>query len=379
MNGRPISTRSTVQFVLVLTILAWATQTLFSQWGYGLEQPLSAGAPQPLSPEKFIPGTARFAAGAAIEFRADAMINGTEVKLRQLCRWSDRDAAIFAPIADLVVLRLTPHVPFRSVSVEEIKSILHDAGVNLAAINFAGAVSCTVGRGDVKFDEGAALEQWIATRQDRVKPVQLEAVQLDAIQSDASPPMTADASPASESISVPPAGPFHTLGEALTADLANRLRLSPKSLQMTFNPKDEAVLNLSEPNFRFTIEPRRVRNLGAVAWDVLIVTESGSQKVFISAAASAWQDQLIIAKPLEPRQIIREEDLIDRRELVDHLEDQSPLKRTQVIGQQATRDLKPGMALTAQMIEAVMHDKTEEFITAAPASAEASNLASVAE
>jgi flagellar basal-body rod protein FlgG len=47
--------RKKVQLLVILTILAWATQTLMQQWGFGQE--LSGG-------EKFVPGTARFAAGA---------------------------------------------------------------------------------------------------------------------------------------------------------------------------------------------------------------------------------------------------------------------------------------------------------------------------
>ncbi len=36
MNGRPtLGMRKTVQMMVILTILAWATQTLFAQWGYG--------------------------------------------------------------------------------------------------------------------------------------------------------------------------------------------------------------------------------------------------------------------------------------------------------------------------------------------------------
>ena len=38
-NGRPISQRKAVQLMVLLTLLAWATQTLFHQWGYGQELP----------------------------------------------------------------------------------------------------------------------------------------------------------------------------------------------------------------------------------------------------------------------------------------------------------------------------------------------------
>ena len=34
-GGRPLGLRKTVQLMVILTILAWATQTLLSQWGYG--------------------------------------------------------------------------------------------------------------------------------------------------------------------------------------------------------------------------------------------------------------------------------------------------------------------------------------------------------
>ncbi|HEX8523870.1 MAG TPA: hypothetical protein VF669_16570 [Tepidisphaeraceae bacterium] len=32
--GNRLSMRKTVQLMVILTILAWATQTLFHQWGY---------------------------------------------------------------------------------------------------------------------------------------------------------------------------------------------------------------------------------------------------------------------------------------------------------------------------------------------------------
>ena len=35
INGRPLGPRKKVQLMVILTILAWATQTLFHQWGYG--------------------------------------------------------------------------------------------------------------------------------------------------------------------------------------------------------------------------------------------------------------------------------------------------------------------------------------------------------
>ena len=66
MNGRPISMRKKVQLMVALTLLAWATQTLFHQWGFGQGV---AASPQ----EKFVLGTARFADPAAPEQIVDGL------------------------------------------------------------------------------------------------------------------------------------------------------------------------------------------------------------------------------------------------------------------------------------------------------------------
>src|ERR1043166_8191755 len=105
-NGR-ISKRKTVQLMVALTILAWATQTLLHQWGFGAEVEAST--------EKFV--LADSSAGATVEMRDEATIVGAEVKLKQLCRWSDSDNTVLAPLADLVVARITPEKPFKSISV----------------------------------------------------------------------------------------------------------------------------------------------------------------------------------------------------------------------------------------------------------------------
>src|SRR5215207_1007977 len=154
-NGRPLSRKKQAQLFVIL-VLAWATQTLLHQWGYGQTVNSNEAAV-----EKFVPGSARLQAGTTIEIRNEATIVGAEVKLKQVCRWSDADASVFAPIADLVLVRLGPSIPFRAVTVNEIKTILRDAGVNIATVNFVGAGSCTIGRSDVQFNEGEALQKWI--------------------------------------------------------------------------------------------------------------------------------------------------------------------------------------------------------------------------
>ena len=186
MNGHPLSPRKTVQLLVIMTILAWATQTLLHQWAaWSFPSPRSRCSRPSLPPARMRwrssatgqapaagagvvgggrrnrqerageidPRHARFFAGATLEIRSEATILGGEVKLRQVCRWSEADKAAFEPVADMVLARMGPNTPFRAVTNEEIKQLLHDAGLNLGVIRFAGALSCTVSRGDVPYDE----------------------------------------------------------------------------------------------------------------------------------------------------------------------------------------------------------------------------------
>src|SRR4051812_34620985 len=146
-NGRPLSVKKKVQLLVALTILAWATQTLFHQWGYGQE----------IAAERFIAPIPRSGPGATLELRSEASVVGGDVTLKQICRWSDSDVKQFAPIADLVIVRLAQEKPFKTIDIESLKSTLHDAGVGLANIKFAGAMACTVNRSDVEIDERTAL------------------------------------------------------------------------------------------------------------------------------------------------------------------------------------------------------------------------------
>src|SRR5262245_44235961 len=114
-NGRPLSRRQTVRLMIALTILAWATQTLLKQWGFGAEIPTTEPATeQAESTEKFVPGSSRYASGATLELRTEATVIGGDVKLRQVCRWADSDKHIFEPMGDLVLVRLGARAPFKS-------------------------------------------------------------------------------------------------------------------------------------------------------------------------------------------------------------------------------------------------------------------------
>src|SRR5690242_17699476 len=155
MNYHQLSARKKFQVLMAMTLVIWATTTMLHQLGYGAETPEA-------SSEKFVPAASH---PATLELRSEITIHETEVKLRQLCRWSQSDSAFFTPMADLIIARCKPDAPFHSLGIDEIRRTLHDAGVNVAMIRFSGPTQCTIARSDVHYDEHQALQEWIAARE----------------------------------------------------------------------------------------------------------------------------------------------------------------------------------------------------------------------
>jgi flagella basal body P-ring formation protein FlgA len=358
-NGRPLGMRKRVQVAIAVVLLAWATQTLIHQWGFGAEIPTTEAA------EKFVPGADRMDAGATLELRGEATVYGSEVKLRQICRWSDTNTAMFAPVADLVVTRVRSHSPFRAISVEEVRQTLQEAGMNMAAVKFAGPISCTISRSDANYDEQTALRLWAEAKgegdgesgrgddaeKEDVKP------QSAAISATASPPR-----PLAPSLTSAPED-LHTLRSLLIDDLSIRLGIAKDQLQVTFSPSDEKLLSMAEPLFKFDIKPRHVRDLGEVSWDVVVLTGKENQKGVVTANARAWQNEVVLARPVTYRQVIQNDDVAERRVLTDRLPGDQLLSAQQIVGQEAGRDLQVGTLVNARMVQAVPMVKPGQLVT----------------
>jgi flagella basal body P-ring formation protein FlgA len=376
MHPTPAYLRKTIQLMVLLTILAWATQLLFASWARGAELPPGARAQYAQLPvemggsEKFVPGGERFYAGATLELRPEVSVIGEEVKLRQVCRWSDADKAAFEPIADLVLMRLARQSPFKTLTVRDVRDTLHDAGVNLAVVRFAGAVSCTVARTDVRFDERTALEEWVANKESATaKPALIESPATAAARAASSPkaPVAEAAAKPASLVTKPAAATedkaYKTLKDYLVAEAAERLGVAADQLQFHFNPADQKLLNLSEPQFQFNLTPPRHKSLGEVTWGVAVIADGQSQKASITAVVRAWQNQLVVQKPMGYRQVIRDEDVVERRSLVDQLVDDPLVTRDQVVGQMAGREFKSGTVLTAKLIEPAVLVKSGQLVS----------------
>lgn len=279
-----------------------------------------------------------------LEMRSDTTVFGPEIRLRQICQWQDTDARLFEGVGDLVVTRLASGET--TIELSDVRELLKNAGVNLAGVRFSGPMSCVVTRADAVADSPD------------VKPV-APAVLASAAQT----PGTTTAQAADD-------GPVVTLKERLTRDLADRLQLPLDSLQISFAESDEKYLSLSEPQFQFLIEPRRVRNLGTVVWEVTAITnglpKTGSdapKAVVVSATARAWENLVVANHPISGRQVIRSQDVVEKRSLVDALPDGPVLRLDQVVGQESAQDVKPGAVMTGHMVQALPLARVGQLVT----------------
>lgn len=334
-NQKPLSLRKRINVLLGLTILAWATQTLLAQWARGAEPA-----------ERFATVDA-LRTGATLEIRKEATVIGAEVKLRNICRWSNDDETAVQGIADLTLARLDEKTPFVSITLPEIKLILQRAGANLGSLNFAGSVTCSVNRSDVEVKKGESLEKWIEAKTANPSPALVTTPRAAPTILDEKPEVNVQS---------------QTLRQLLKDDLATRLHLKAADMQFSFKPQDDVVLDLSSELFQFHIEPFRVKNLGPVAWDVTVVNGSSNKKVHITANARAWQTQTVVTHPVAYQQVIAAEDLEERRTLVENLDTDPLVSKEQAINQQASRDLKPGVVLTGKMLDPVQLVKAGQLI-----------------
>lgn len=357
-NGRPLTRRQTVRILILLTFLAWATQTLFHQWGFG--QDLTGVAVDVADQGKFLPSTN--VGGAIIELKSEVTLVGADVKLKQIARWNEADATLLAPIGDLVVLRLSQGTPYKTISLDEVRGLLSDAGVNLAQIRLSGATKCTVARTDVKFNEGDALKKWLDAQDPQSAKKQANSSSDEALAAPIDSPPTVAVAPAPGDRKKRPE-PVRTLRDQLTDDLATRLQLPADTMQVTFNVKDDRVLNLVEGVFKFSLEPVRARDLGTFQYDVTITNNGNSQKTSIIGQARAWQQQVVVMKPVSFHQLIRDEDLQARKTLIDRLGTDPVITMTQAVGQQAARELKPGAVMTGRLVDAVPLVRTGQLVT----------------
>jgi flagella basal body P-ring formation protein FlgA len=295
---------------------------------------------------------------ASVELLPEITSNSNEVTLKQLCNWPEGDSEVFAEFADLIIVRFEKDAAFTTIGVEQIQSILRDAGMNPASVNFSGAASCRVVRGDVKIDEAQALRDWMTDAEATTAIASNTRTTTQAAPSD--PPGVAKGDNAPSKPDIAPE--LRDLRARLIYDLSQRISISVDRLQVEFSAEDQKVLAL--PNSpSVSVEPQRANDLGNISWLVTTSLNGEAKRVRIAARARAWVDQVVCSRPLGLRQTISEADIETKRVLTDRLPQDALVTAEQVIGQQAARDLKVGSVITGKLLAPVELVRPGQLVT----------------
>ena len=328
---------------------------------------------------------------ATIELRPIARVYGSQVTLKQVGRWAKSDIPYFDALQDLVIAQVAPGREGVVISHEQIRSTLHDAGVNLASIRFTGAASVSI---TVSNAAGQRLPDALRISGERSSAVDSATDSVIVAQpantdyntngamstSDNADLIAAAVVHQDENISGELVGPklpaqagqpiqpvrehveTTDLRTMLVNDLANRSRLKLEQLQIEFAEKDRGVLALTSPQFRFDVKPR-MSVLGPVSWQVTVGAGSESRRIQIDAQARAWVEEVVVVRPVAMQQVIGEADIEVRRALIDAPPADELVKRVNAAGMQASRDLKPGTVLTGRMLRSPELVRAGQLVT----------------
>src|SRR5688500_19679244 len=104
-NSKQADIKKVIQGALILTLLAWATQTLVSQWALGSE-------------ERFIAQAGRV---SGVELKSEASVSTIEIRLSQIARWPASRGDAMDQTGDLIVGRVDAGRVSRRVDVDGVE------------------------------------------------------------------------------------------------------------------------------------------------------------------------------------------------------------------------------------------------------------------
>ena len=321
-------TRSSVKkaqkTVIAAMVLAWATQTLVSQWASGAEPTAQTSADS----EGVV----------TITMRESASVGGTSVRLADVCRLAGDDGSL----GRLTLAYRETSAKTLSVGVEQVIRVLGEAGVGPARVRFQGPILCEVSFTDAApaivtmTSQEAALLEW-AGEPAPAKPV--EPVKQPA------PRVVAETTVAVEEDTVSwgemqrfDAADAEPLADVLRRDLATRLGLDESAIDLRFRDPSADILMLKVAPGE--VRPTRASDLGPVSWAV----EVAGRSVTVSADAAARVSRLTVSRPIGRGQVIRADDVILESATIRRLADKG-LGLAEVVGQEAARTLGVGDVL----------------------------------
>jgi len=154
------------------------------------------------------------------------------------------------------------------------------------------------------------------------------------------------------------------LVDLLMTDLSDKFKVPADQLDVHFDVRNQGDLLLTSPRCRFDIDSQRITTLGAVSWDVTIHSPNGQRSTTIVGTAHAWENQLVLTRPLSQGQTVLAKDVTSRRALIDDINGPAiATDPSQLVGQVLSRDMKKGDVLLIESVKSPPLVVQDQFVT----------------
>lgn len=284
------------------------------------------------------------AVGQTITIWPESVVASETVTLGDICRISEADQATIQMTSAAPIVEAPRSGESTVISMDQIRSALRRAGVNLATATIMGASKCEVRRPDL-------IEQTQEAPQ--------------------------NSGPENRR---PSTDQPRTLRDFVIEYFAKRAAFDHGRIETTFGRVDRAILDLSEPGFSFSIRQTSGRRLGLVGVEVDIFSEGRLLRTERMALTVSLIRKVVIAdRPINRGATVRPADVrvVERR--FQRLADLGLRDPAAAIGQQAKRfipkseivmysDLKPSpLVKRGQVVEVRSQSGAVAIVTAAKA------------
>ncbi len=243
------------------------------------------------------------ASGESVVLWPQATVTAVDVTLGDIARL-DGFSAAQALVMSGVVIGVAP-APGKShdLTLADVRSALRSSGANLAHLSLKGALSCSVHR-----------------------------------------PLNAATIPVQQQASTPEQE--RTLRDHIHSALQATVGTYGHALELVFRDRDQALLELAEPQYTFEIEPLPAGRLGLLSVSVSIRRgDAEPQRHHIRVTARLRLDVVVAVRPINRQQSVQREDVVIESRVFERLDRVGLQRSTDVIGQETRRGINTGDVL----------------------------------
>ncbi|MCP4247625.1 MAG: flagellar basal body P-ring formation protein FlgA [bacterium] len=256
--------------------------------------------------------------GACVRLWPSAVVVEEEVRVGSLCELTGFDSALHERLRDLVIVPSPPPGGSKAVTLDELRSFLAGAGVNMAETIVKGAAECGVSR-------------------PRVLPIP------SATDVPAEHVKTGQNSPAPT-----------TLRKAIIDYFEAELSRYEGRVEVDFGRTAAAWLDLAGPEYTFGFKRKTSRPLGLIDLEVHVLREGQRvQQIELQPVVAFKRNVVVARRAINQKAVIRADDVRVTEMSFDRLDKLGLADATRAVGQRAKRFVPPGTLLNPRDLETV--------------------------